>query len=86
MATARIGSVVTDSACISIIAPERITNEDERNEACAPTLDTVFGQCFDDLAFSFATGMDGEYPIVATFDPDTGTISAITIQLIPDEI
>ena len=86
MATARIGSVVTDSACISIIAPERITNVDERNEACSPTLDKVFGQCFDDLAFSFGTGMDGEYPIVATFDPDTRAITAITIQLIPDKI
>jgi hypothetical protein len=30
--------------------------------------------------------MDGEYPIIATFDPDTRAITAITIQLIPDKI
>tara|TARA_B100001559_G_scaffold300141_1_gene285978 strand:+ start:531 stop:785 length:255 start_codon:yes stop_codon:yes gene_type:complete len=82
MAVAKIGSVATDSGAFVIMPPEVFNDDTQRNEACAPTLGKVFGQCFDDAGFSFAVGIDGEYDITAGFDPDTGRIYSITIQLI----
>ncbi len=82
MAVANIGTIATDSGAFVIMPPEVFNDDSQRNEACAPTLDTVFGQCFDGAGFSFAVGMDGEYNVSAAFDPDTGRIYSITIQLV----
>jgi hypothetical protein len=82
MARVNIGTVATDSGAFIIMAPEVFNTEEQRNEACAPTLGTVFGPCFNGAGFSFATGADGEYNISAAFDPDDGRIYSITIQLI----
>ena len=81
MAVANIGTIATDSGAFVIMPPEVFNDDTQRNEACAPTLDTVFGQCFGGAGFSFAVGMDGEYNVSAAFDPDTGRIYSITIQL-----
>ncbi len=81
MARVNLGTIGTDSAAFTILDPS-VLPESQRNEACAPTLDTIFGSCFDGAGFSFATGSDGEYNISAGFDPDTGRIYSITIQLI----
>ena len=82
MATVNLGRVGTDSGCLTIIAPEVFNDDSQRNEACAPTLDKVFGQCFDGAGFSFATGHDGDFNISAAFDADTGRIFSITIEVI----
>ena len=81
MARVNLGTIGTDSGCFTIIDPS-VLSEDQRNEACAPTLGTIFGSCFDGAGFSFATGADGSYDISAAFDPDDGRIYSITIQLI----
>jgi len=81
MARVNLGTIGTDSGAFTIIDPS-VLSEEQRNEACAPTLDTIFGPCFDGAGFSFATGADGEYNISAGFDPDNGRIYSITIQLI----
>ena len=81
MARVNLGTIGTDSGAFTILDPS-VLPESQRNEACAPTIDTIFGSCFDGAGFSFATGSDGEYNISAGFDPDNGRIYSITIQLI----
>jgi hypothetical protein len=81
MATVNLGTIGTDSAAFTILDPS-VLWDSQRKEACAPTIDTIFGSCFDGAGFSFATGSDGEYNISAGFDPDNGRIYSITIQLI----
>ena len=82
MARVNLGTIGTDSGAFTIIDPSVFNDDTQRNEACAPTIDTIFGSCFDGAGFSFATGSDGEYNISAGFDPDNGRIYSITIQLI----
>ena len=81
MAVAKIGSVATDSGALVIMPPEVFNDDTQRNEACAPTIDTIFGQCFDGAGFALATGRDGEFRVEASFDPDTGRIYKISIDL-----
>jgi len=81
VAVAKIGSVATDSGALLIMPPEVFRDAAQRDEACAPTIDTIFGQCFDGAGFSFATGRDGELRVEASFDPDTGRIYKISIDL-----
>ena len=82
MARVNLGTIGTDSGAFTIIDPSVFNDATQRNDACAPTLDPIFGSCFDGAGFSFATGSDGEYNISAGFDPDNGRIYSITIQLI----
>ena len=82
MARVNIGTIGTDSGAFTIMDPSVFVCDIQRDEACAPTLGTIFGSCFDGAGFSFATGSDGEYNVSAAFDPDNGRIYSITLQLI----
>jgi hypothetical protein len=81
MARVNLGTIGTDSGCFTIIDPSIMVCDIQRDEACAPTLGKVFGSCFDGAGFSFATGSDGEFRVEASFDPDTGRIYKISIDL-----